>query len=298
MIMKNLLMCLFLGMCVSTFCITAQTTDSLMARKSDTLVLGVYDEHQGLGKRFTSDLSAMGGGFVHALSRPLHWDGKDFARFGAVVGGIALLYVVDEQTSEYFMDQREDIPEGIRDFGWYFGSPQVNYGLTGTIYALGLFTNNDKLRETGVLMITSASAAGLIQQLTKSLTGRARPSTGFGKNHFRPFGGDAAYRSFPSGHTVLSVTTMYALSKQFKSPWIKGACYVIGMVAPVSRLWEGAHWLTDVALSAVMSVAIVESVDGYLKDRKAKELGLKPSETSFKWELRAGPGGIGFVGRF
>lgn len=298
MLVKNLLVWFCVGMGLSTSYTLAQTSDSLVVSQNDTLLMNAVQERDGLGKRFTSDVSAMGGGFVHALSRPLHWDGKDFARFGAVAGGIALLYIVDDETSEYFMDQREDVPEGIRDFGWYFGSPQVNYGLTGTIYALGLFTNNDKLRETGVLMITSASAAGLIQQLTKSLTGRARPSTGFGKNHFRPFGGDAAYRSFPSGHTVLSVTTMYALSKQFKSPWIKGACYVVGMVAPVSRLWEGAHWLTDVALSAVMSVAIVESVDGYLKDRKAKELGLKPDETTFKWELRAGPGGIGFVGRF
>lgn len=37
------------------------------------------------------------------------------------------------------------------------------------------------------------------------------------------------------------------------------------MITPVSRLWAGAHWVTDVALGIAISVAVVDSIDNYLK---------------------------------
>ncbi|MES2485501.1 MAG: phosphatase PAP2 family protein, partial [Bacteroidota bacterium] len=176
-----------------------------------------------LWSNFKHDAGSVGGGFLYALSQPARWQKNDFYRLAGTVATVGILYTVDGQTSRYFTNQKEGAPSVVKDFGWYFGSPQNNYGITGSVYLVGLFTNHQKLRRTGVLMITSASVSGLIQQVSKSVTGRARPQTGFGKDHFRPFGGDAGYRSFPSGHTVLSVTTMYSLSKQFKSPWLKGA---------------------------------------------------------------------------
>src|SRR5690606_1228711 len=131
-----------------------------------------------------------------------------------------------------------------------------------------------------------------------------RPDLEKGHNQFRLFRGGHAYGSFPSGHTILSTTTIYALSKQFENPWIKGGLYTIGLVTPVSRLWAGAHWLTDVTLSLVMSVAIVEGVDSFLK-RKQKYGNLDPESLSYlnrnreiKWNLSLGPGTIGFVGVF
>jgi membrane-associated phospholipid phosphatase len=273
---------------------TAQA-DSLNVSYADTL------PPKTLWQNFKYDAGSVGGGFLNAFSQPVRWKSNDLYTLGATVAAVGILYTVDTQTSNWFQNQRESAPSVIKDFGWYFGSPQNNYAITGSVYLAGLFTNHEKLRRTGVLMITSASASGLIQQVTKSVTGRARPQTGYGKNHFRPFGGDAGYRSFPSGHTVLAVTTMYSLSKQFESPWLKGACWAVGAIPPVTRLWEGAHWLTDVVLSGVLSVAVVEGVDHYL-DRK-RSYGLDknmPAEPGKKisWNLRAGLGTVGVVGVF
>jgi membrane-associated phospholipid phosphatase len=270
-------------------------TDSLTVTQADTV------PRRTIWQDFKYDAGSVGGGFLHALSQPAHWQKDDFYKLGATVAVVGILYTVDEQTSDWFRNQEEKAPDIIKDFGWYFGSPQNNYGLTGSIYLAGLFTRHEKLRRTGVLMITSASVSGLIQQVTKTVTGRARPQAELGKHHFKPFGGEAAYRSFPSGHTVLSVTTMYALSKQFESPWIKGACYTVGLIPPVTRLWAGAHWLTDVVLSGIISVAVVESVDTYLtKQRNYGSDKNMPKEPTKKisWSLRAGPNTIGIVGVF
>lgn len=249
-------------------------------------------------KNLKYDASNMAGGFLNAYTQPTRWEKDDYIKLGATAAGITLLYFADEEINTYFNKQEPHVPGVIKDFGWYFGSPQNNYGITGAVYLFGLFTNNENVRQTGVLMITSASAAGLLQQVTKSLAGRARPNSGLGHDHFKPVGGSAEYRSFPSGHTVLSVTTMYALSKQFRNPWVKAGFWTVGMIAPVSRLWEGAHWFTDVALSTVLSVAIVEGVDNYLKrNQKYNYSEFKPKK-QINWRLVAGPTQFGVVGVF
>lgn len=293
--------------------IVAISTDSIFVNTQDSLPLNSLDldsanhlkrqRRNDIWGHFKYDVVAMAGGFGNAFSRPFHWNKTDYKRVGATVIGVGLLYLVDQQTSDFFMENNSKVPKTLTKFGSYFGSPQINYGITGAIYVTGLLTNSEKLRRTGVLMITSASATGALQQIMKSATGRARPGADLGKNHFKPFGGDFMYRSFPSGHTVLAVTTTYALSKQFKNPWIKAGILTAGAIVPVSRVLEGAHWLTDVVLSSAISIATVEGIDKFLKRKEKYEEDKKYNqELKFKnkisWDFNVGARGISFVGTF
>ena len=252
------------------------------------------------------DLGSMGGGFANAFTQPVRWQKDDYMIAGATIVGVSLLYLADEDTSNFFRRQQNDIPQGLLDAGWYFGRPEVSYGLTGGVYLFGLLTDNEKVREAGVLLLTSAAATGFFQQTMKTFTGRGRPGLEMGKNQFRLFRGGHAYGSFPSGHTILSTTTIYGLSKQFDSPWVKGGLYAVGLITPMNRLVEGAHWLTDVALSVVVSVAIVEGVDNYLKRKKRynhieEAFGLpnmREDRNKIKWDLSFGGATIGVVGSF
>jgi membrane-associated phospholipid phosphatase len=206
-------------------------------------------------------------GVAYAYSRPFHWEERDLYRAGTTTLLVSGLYTFDQESSDLFKKQEQKIPELLRDFGWYFGSPQNNYGVTAGVYAYGLLTKDPQWRRTGVLMISSASAGGLLQQILKTITGRARPETGLGRHEFRPFSGESGFRSFPSGHTVLGFTTAYALAKQFENPYVKAGIYTVGLISPFSRLWAGAHFLTDVVLSMVITIATVEAVDRYLDTR-------------------------------
>jgi membrane-associated phospholipid phosphatase len=247
-------------------------------------------------KNFTYDMGNVFGGMGYAYSRPFHWEGKQWLHVGGVAAGGGLLYIYDEEVSEYLVDHQDDIPEIIRDYGWYYGSPQNNYMLTGAVYLTGLFTKNEKLRRTGVLLISSASAAGLLQQVSKRVFGRARPRSGYGKEVFHPFSNDKDFHSFPSGHAILAFTNAYAIAKQFKNPWVKSGIYVLGLVPGVSRIWEGAHWLTDVAVSVAISIATVEAIDKYL-DRKYEQK-YNTGSKKVAWDLNMGLGTIGVVARF
>lgn len=278
-------------------------TDSLQLETDSISFTTISEPIDSLKKKniwtnFKYDAASMGGGFLNVFTQPKRWKKDDYYKLGATILGVGLAFATDEQSSDFFRRQEAEVPPLAKNFGWYFGTPQVNYGVTGVIYTIGLLTNDEPLRKTGVLMITSASAAGLVQQVTKSLTGRGRPNADLGPYHFKPFGGSADYRSFPSGHTVLSVTTMYALSKHFSSPWLRAGCYVVGAIAPVSRLWAGAHWLSDVTLSAVISVAIVEGVDNYLKKKERYPNGFAPQKNRIAWNLILSPSQVGVRANF
>ena len=247
---------------------------------------------------FKYDMSSTFGGILYSYKRPLQWKGKQWKTFGATIAGTGLLYVIDEQTSEFAILQKPGIPEFIRNYGTNIGSPQYNYILTGGVYLTGLFTKNEKLRRTGILLIASASSAGLVQQLTKSIIGRARPVSGNGKATFDPFNSDRDYHSFPSGHTILAFSNAYAIAKQFKNPWLKGGIYVAGLVPGISRIWDGQHWLSDVALGVAVSIFTVESIDKYLDSKYEKKYNSNENEKTISWNLNLGLNQIGVIGRF
>lgn len=234
------------------------------------------------------------GGLKKSYSRPLHWQKDDFITAGAIVGGTALLYIFDEEANEWFRAQEDDVPDLIQDFGWYYGSPQNNYAINGAVYLYGLFTKNEKVRKTGVLLISAATTAGILQSIFKTAIGRARPKQEEGKASFRPFSSKGNYHSFPSGHTILSFTTAYAVSKQFENPFVKAGIIGLGLIAPASRLWEGAHWLSDVGVSMAISIVVVDTIDKYLTN----ERDYGDPKQKISWNFQVGLGRAGIVGTF
>jgi len=260
---------------------------SLTSKEQDSLNVWQLAKYDG---------ASILGGLGHTFTRPLHWDKKDWTTVGLVAGGTALLYFVDDEVSEFIRRQEDTTPKFLKEFGYDFGTPQITYGLTASVYLFGLFTKKERVRETGVLLISSAVAVGFIQTVLKTTVGRSRPSNDQGKFSFRPFSGMSQYRSFPSGHTILSVTTAYAIAKQFKNPWVKTGIYAVGAISPLSRILTGAHWLTDVTLSVAISVATVNAIDSYLKSKKRY-----PNDKNKKgisWDFQLGIGTMGLTGTF
>ncbi|MFC4221393.1 phosphatase PAP2 family protein [Flagellimonas marina] len=251
------------------------------------------EKKKTLWNDFTYDVGNIFGGVGYSYSRPFHWKGNDWANFGYLAGGTLLLFTVDEEVNHWKNGFQEDIPDFVIDYGHEYGSPENNYMLTGGVYLAGLFTKNEKLRRTGVLLIASATAGGFLQQVSKRIIGRARPKSGAGSATFDPFHLDRVYDydSFPSGHAMLAFSNAYAIAKQFKSPWVKAGLYTVGSIPGLVRVVDDFHWVSDVVFSTVLSIFIVESIDRYL-DSKYNEK-YNDQSKNISWNLSFGPSTMG-----
>ncbi|MFK7832725.1 MAG: phosphatase PAP2 family protein [Winogradskyella sp.] len=245
-----------------------------------------------------NDLKYDGGsilkGVGNAYTQPLRWKKNDFITAGGLVAGSGLLYLADNQAQSYFSKQGKNAPQILKDFGWYFGSPQNFFMVSAGIYGFGLLTKNEKIRYTGVLIISSSVASGFAQTVLKTAVGRARPTDG-NRDTFEPFRGTPGFHSFPSGHSILSFTMAHAIAKQFDNFWAKAGIYAVGSIAPISRLWKNAHWLSDIGFGMAFSVIVVDGIDNFMKRTKRYEFE-KPKQIS--WQLRMGAGTFGVVGTF
>lgn len=244
---------------------------------------------------FKYDMGSVGKGIGHSYSRPAHWKGKQWLNFTGVVTGTALLTLVDDEFNHWSDGYRDEIPQGVLDFGGDSARPEGNYGLTGAVYFTGLFLKDEKLRRTGVLMMASTIAGGFLQQLTLRVISRARPLTDEPSNTFDTFLFKEVknYDSFFSGHTILSFSNAYAIAKQFKNPWVKAGIYTVGMIPGFSRIVDGKHWLSDVALGTALSILIVESIDKYLETRYQQKYNDKAKKVD--WDLSFAPRQIGLT---
>ncbi len=249
------------------------------------------DSTQTRWQMFKYDAGNIFKGVGHSYVRPFQWKGNQWSQFGGVMLGTGAIYLADDETSKFIRANRESVPTAIRDYGEFYGAPENNYLVTSGVYLVGLFTKNEKLRRTGVLLIASATSSGLLQQVVKSAVGRARPVAELGKDTFDPFNSNRNFHSFPSGHAMMAFTNAYAIGKQFKNPWIKAGIYTLGAVPGVSRIWDGQHWLSDVVLSWAISIATVECIDRYLDKKYDQKYNDQSKKVS--WNLNVGPGTMG-----
>ena len=286
--MKNYLISFLLFF--SLFSVYSQTTNLSLNLKQD----------RNMWQNFTYDLGNMAGGMGYAYTRPLSWKKNQFTTFGYVVAGTLALYTVDDNVDNWANGWRNDVPRWLTNYGNDIGNPNNNFRLTGAVYLAGLFTENPKLRRTGVLLISSAAASGLLQQVSKRIFGRARPRANVGKDVLDPFHVARVfeYDSFPSGHVMLGFTNAYAIAKHFESPWIKAGLYTIGSIPGISRIIDRFHWISDVAFSTVVSIFIVEAIDKFLDTKYNQKYNDVSVKKKVAWNLQVTPQTFGVTMNF
>ncbi len=275
----------YLSLCLFTFSVYGQTNDSFLKQKDSTSVWELLKYDAGATVRSVT----------HAYTSPLQWNKKDFKNLSVSAISLFSLSLADEEMNRFFQKENNRYPQFAKDFGFRLGKPQVFFALNAGIYGYGLLTKNEAFRRTSVLIISSAITAGSIQAISKTAFGRARPSSGLGYDHFNPFSKEAFEHSFPSGHTILSVTMAHAIAKQFDNIWLKLGIYSVGSITPITRLISGAHWLTDVTVGTVLSIVVVDYIDKFLS--KKENYGYKKNKT-ISWNVSLSPNKIGLIGTF
>ena len=198
-----------------------------------------------------------------------------------VLGGAALLMVVDEPVSRFVQDNRSGTLDDLAHVR-AMGQPEFYLPLVGGLVAAGLLTGESKVTLAGGRVAATLALAGGLTQLGKLASGRDRPLTGTGAASFHPFSRTGT--AFPSGHTSVAFGIAASLSDEIRRPWATAILYSGAGLVGWSRMNDNKHWLSDVAAGAVLGVFSAKVVNG-----RWRVFGIRPPGVA------AGPSGLSVV---
>ena len=105
--------------------------------------------------------------------------------------------------------------------------------------------------DVGLLLAVTYGGAVLVTETVKRVVGRPRPPAARAIGHFTGF-------AFPSGHATQAAVAWGALALVAAAAWPRAPWYrwfvavVVVVAVDVTRLYLGAHWLTDVVVGSLL----------------------------------------------
>jgi len=240
-----------------------------------------------------SDLYKFGDGVIYSYSRPLHWQGKDWAKFAGLIGATAAISLLDKPVKNLFEDRDHKLLNGVERVGFHFGKPYSAFIFTGGFYLYGLVANNRWSKDTGILMGITLLTSGVLQTLAKDAFGRARPDTGLDQYYFSPFSQDAGFHSFPSGHFAVAFGIAHIVANRTDFVPLKIFAYTLAGTTFVSRLYHEAHWFSDMLFGGALAY--------FFGNTAMKRFTIYDGENAnekVSWKVLPHPRGISITARF
>ena len=133
-----------------------------------------------------------------------------------------------------------------------FGDWPEHFLVGLTLFAFARWRGNKKWARIFLSMLIALTIAGLVGRAIKVTTGRARPSVKSEHMWNGPRVSGSKYHSFPSGHVDASVGFFGVLFLARRRVGL--ACLSIPVIIGFSRIYLGAHYLSDVVCAAVLGI--------------------------------------------
>jgi membrane-associated phospholipid phosphatase len=131
-----------------------------------------------------------------------------------------------------------------------------------SMYGVGRIARWKNVADFGLHGAEAIAVAGATTTLLKGFAGRARPFVSTDTNptdfHFGRGFSKGNYQSFPSGHTTAAFALASTVTSESQrwwphQTWIVGpVTYGAATLVGLSRMYNNAHWASDVALGAAI----------------------------------------------
>jgi membrane-associated phospholipid phosphatase len=187
---------------------------------------------------------------------------------GGAVLAIGALTLLDDPVQRWAQTERSSASDGLAGVFRHVGQPEVYVPVTLGLVATGVVTGERRFTNAGLRAMASLGVSAATELTIKPLLGRARPFSGVGPYHFRPFHGSYA---MPSGHTTLAFALAASLADEVRSPVVKVALYATATGTALSRVNDDRHWVSDVAAGALIGITSAKLVNG-----RWRVFGLRP----------------------
>jgi membrane-associated phospholipid phosphatase len=138
-------------------------------------------------------------------------------------------------------------------------------GLLGTT-ALAFIIKDQKLKKTVIIWGGSLLLNSTVTHYTKIGFQRHRPNTGDPYNTFDWSKGGGENTSFVSAHTSNIFTTATVFATNYKDvKWVPPVAYGLATLVAWSRVYDNAHWASDVMAGAAVGFISAKAMNAFYK---------------------------------
>ncbi len=170
-------------------------------------------------------------------------DAKWWLGFGAAT---AALIATDHRTIDTFENSKGQIAWGNRISN--VGATYTLIPLVAGFYAYGVWRDEPKPREVGILGTEALLDSLIVVEVLKPIFGRERPDATRERAHFFDGGG-----SFPSGHAIESWTLASLISHEYHNTiMVPITAYGLATVVSLSRFAAQRHFASDILVGGAM----------------------------------------------
>lgn len=154
-------------------------------------------------------------------------------------------------------------------------------GLGGTTI-VAFAAKNKKLQQTVIIWAGSLLINSIVTDQLKISLQRYRPDSGDPYNTFDWRKGPKLNKSFPSAHTSNAFTTATVFATQYKTTkWVPPIAYTLASLVGLSRIYDNAHWASDVLAGAAVGFLSAKAMNSFYKLAKRKILFLPQAGISY-----------------
>ena len=189
---------------------------------------------------------------------PLSWSLKEWTIISTfLLVFFVSMFFIDNNLRVWVQSTQNPFFDSVFSIFHTYGKVQPVLILFLVFYFGGLLLKKEKVRSIGYKIFQLFIYSGLIVTILKSLIGRWRPFNGVGQLYFTPFVlGPNARLSLPSGDVAIAFTISFVFSSLYDNNLWKSFWYFIASLTTIGRIYHDQHWLSDVLLSAFITISI------------------------------------------
>lgn len=203
------------------------------------------------------------GDSIHAAKTLFTW--RDGVLAAGFTGLTFVMFPADRSFAQRLQDSSTQANHFLKNASrniQYFADPgSVVIGVS--LYTVGRLAKWRAVADLGLHGTEAVVISGIVTAVIKDAAGRARPYVsldtsphdfGFGRGLHKGGG----YQSFPSGHTSAAFAAAAAVTTESQRWWPKGiwlvapAMYGGATLVGMSRMYDNAHWASDVVVGAAI----------------------------------------------
>lgn len=198
----------------------------------------------------------------------LRWDEIHGA---AALGTTVLLLSGADQTIARAFDSRQDWLDRSMPIVSTLGEGWAEGAVVLGAWALG----GERARDTSAQGLQVLAVSGVYTAALKAAAWSVRPGTAHDDHRY--FAYDQSTQSMPSGHTF----SAFALAEVYGAEYGRLWTYPFAVLMAYSRLYNRAHWASDVTAGAILGIAA-----GYQVRQRALRLG----QPQWDWQIQTQKG--------